>query len=300
MTSLRRWLFDPVPAHGLVVLRIGLGGVLFLAYLLRWPWVDALYGPEGFAGYAYFQRFPESGPVGWPGVQHFDWLQQVPSAAAIWALYLALLLSSLCFAAGVRPKLTGTVALVLHALFLGRNPGATWGWATMMEPFLAYAILGSDGRLGSLPGWLRRRRGTDAEAEDWTLPAWPLRIVQVHVACSFLALWSRIDEGSWLSGQMLAVALVGREFSRLDIDWVPFLGALELAGIAALILELGAPVALWIRPIGKYWALALMGMFLVLVCTTSVGWWDFMMLVALATFLPTEWLARFVGPPRRA
>lgn len=297
--ALRRWFFDPVPVHSLVILRIGLGTVLFLAYLMRWPLVDTIYGPDGYAGHSYFQRFPESGPVGWPLVQSFDHLQHVSSDVVIWGLYLALLVSSLCFALGVRPRVSGTIALVLHVLFVGRNPGATWGWATMIKPFLAYAILGASGHPGSAWAWIRRRMGAAVPPAEWTAPAWPLRLAQVHVACVFLALWSRIDKGSWLSGQMLSVALVGREFGRFDIDWFPLLAYLELFGLGALILELGAPLTLWIRPIGKYWALALMGMFFSLVVATSVGWWDFVVLFALTVFLPREWLARVIGPSHR-
>ena len=62
---LRGWLFDPLPAYSLVICRIGLGLVLFLAYLSRWSLVDTIYGPDGYAGSSYFQRYPESGSVGW-------------------------------------------------------------------------------------------------------------------------------------------------------------------------------------------------------------------------------------------
>ena len=97
---------------------------------------------------------------------------------------------------------------------------------------------------------------------------------------------------------MLPVALERREFARFDLDWFPFFGVLEILGIVALVLELSAPLALWIKPIGKYWALALMGMFLLLIVATAVGWWDFMMLFILTAFLPEAWLAPIVGPRR--
>ena len=304
LQPLRSWLFDPAPLHSLVLLRIGLGSVLFLDYLFRWPLVDKLYGPDGYAGYGYFERFPESGSVGWPLVSGFDYLQHVPSEAAIWALYLALLVSSLGFALGVWPRVTGTLALVLHVLFLSRNPGASWGWGTMIKPFMLYAILASTGRQASALVWLRRRLGAVIPEAPWRAGAWPLRLVQVHAACVFLVFWSRIDEGSWLSGQMLPVALVGREFARFEFDWFPLFGVLEVLGIAALVLELAAPLALWIKPIGKYWALALMGMFWILIVATAVGWWDFMMIFVLTAFLPEAWLAPIIGPrrvsPRRA
>lgn len=294
MQSIQQWLFDPVPAYGLVICRVGLGSCLFLAYLSRWSLVDTLYGPDGYAGNSYYQRFPESGQVGFTQAQYqlYDQLQHVSSSAVIFSLYVALLLSSLCFALGIRSKLSGTIALVLHSLFLGRNLASTWGWATMIRPFLLYLILASTRHHWSALGWIRARLGMAVTPVEWTCSAWPLRLVQVHITCVFLALWERIDRASWVSGQMLFEALNSRDWGRIDFDWWPYLDYLAPASQAALCLELGAVVALWIRPIGKYWAVALMGLFAILVATTSVGWWDMMMISLLSVFLPASWLQR--------
>jgi hypothetical protein len=300
-----RWLLDPVPAQSMVLLRIGLGATLFLAYLSRWPLVDVLFGPDGFAGFAYYERFPESGPVNWEFMQAFDQLQHASSGALVWTLYGALLASSACFALGIRSRWTGLLALVLHTLFVGRNPASFWGWSTMIKPFLIYAILAArPGHLG-VEQWWRRRRGGITAPRDETCSAWPLRLVQFHVACAFFVLWQRVDKESWLSGQMLFAALQCRDWGRIDFDWHPYLGVLEVAGVAALVLELSAAFLLWVPVVRRYCALALIGMFATLVLTTSVGWWDFMMLFALATFLPDTWLrwvraspARGSSPPR--
>ncbi|MFP6654322.1 MAG: hypothetical protein VCB25_01760 [Myxococcota bacterium] len=285
------WLFDPIPAYSLVLCRVGLGLVLFLAYLSRWPLVELIYGPSGYAGYDYHQRFPENAEVGWAVVQNFNYLQYVSSATPIWILYFLLLASSLCFALGIRPKITGSIAFAIHVLFVDRNPGAAWGWSIMIRPFLLYTILGSRSRHWSLPRWLRERRGAAPVPTDWTCAAWPIRLYQIHLTCVFLVVWGRLDEQSWLTGQMLASALVSRDFGRFDVDWYPYFGLLEYPAMMALILEIGAPFLLWIKPIGKFWALALIGMFFTLAVTTSIGWWDFMVMLSLLMFLPPDWLA---------
>ena len=94
-------------------------------------------------GYEFHQRFPEAVAIGYEAALNFNQLQFISSSGLIWALYLALLASSLCFAMGVRPKISGTLCLILHALFVGRNPASAWGWSIMIRPFLLYAILGS-------------------------------------------------------------------------------------------------------------------------------------------------------------
>ena len=294
------WLFDPVATHALVICRVGLGMVLFLAYLSRWRIVEDLYGPTGYAGYTYTQRFPENAEVGWTFVQRFNLLQPVSSSELIWILYLVLLASSLFFAMGIRPKLCGSIALLLHVLFVARNPGATWGWATMIKPFMLYTILAATSKQWSVAGWWRNFRGNPRGPTEWTCSAWPLRLLQVHITCAFLVLWSRLDEQSWLTGQTLAAALVNRDWGRFDIYWYPYFDWLESFGVAALVLECGAPIALWIKPIARYWALGLIGMFATLVVTTSVGWWDFMMIFVLSAFLPPEWLERLIRPFARS
>ncbi len=118
----------------------------------------------------------------------------------------------------------------------------------------------------------------------------------MHVLIVFFVVWDRIDEQSWLTGQMLAAALVNRHWGRFDIDWRPYLGLLEYPAKIALVLELGAPLLLWLKPIGKFWALAMIGMFFTLAVTTSIGWWDFTMMVSFVIFLPATWLMRIMTP----
>ena len=290
------WLFGPVPSHALLICRVGLGSILFLAYLFRWPLVEVLYGPTGYAGYAYSQRFPESSDLSWALVHRLDVLQHISTSGPIWSLYLILLISSLFFAMGIRPKISGTIALVLHVLFVARNPGATWGWATMIQPFMVYTIFAATREHWSVTsGWLAFR-GNPRGPTQWTCPAWPQRLLQIHLTCVFLVLWTRFDEQSWLTGQTLAFALTNRDWSRFDIDLYPYFQWLEFASVSALVLECGAPIALWIKPIGKFWALGLIGMFVMLTVTTSVGWWDLMMICVLVVFLPAPWLERLMRP----
>jgi hypothetical protein len=298
VARVERWLFDPVPAYAMLICRVGLGGALFLAYLSRWPLVEMLYGPSGYAGYEFRQRFAEHTSVGWSLENRIDILQRMASSELTWVCYLALLVCSLLFAMGVRPRLTGTIALGLHILFVDRNPGATWGWATMIKPFMVYSILAASPNHWSVTGAWQRARGRSFAVTEWSCSAWPQRLMQIHITCVFLVLWSRFDEPGWVDGQALALALTNRDWGRLDIDWFPYFGWLEYASIAALVLECGAPIALWIKPIARFWALGLIGMFVTLILTTSVGWWDVMMMCVLVVFLPPEWLERLASRDR--
>jgi hypothetical protein len=110
--------------------------------------------------------------------------------------------------------------------------------------------------------------------------------MQIHVTCMYVAAgWSRLDKETWLLGELVFVALSGATHSKLVIDWRPLLPILKLGTWAALALEVTAPVMLWVRPLRRLWALGLVGLHLTLELLTNVGWWNFVMIAGLLSFL---------------
>jgi len=299
------WLFGPAPQHAMVVLRIALGSILLSCYAWRFPYVPVLYGPEGFAGPSYVAPLGLEGPLVRNLLDPFYVLQHVASPALVWGLYALLLGASLAFVLGWRTRASGAVALALHLIFYARNPWAYWGWGRMLVPFLLYAVLAPSGRYFSLDALRRRRRrgGAPLPPRRWQATAWPLRLVQLHVCTQYLALWPRLESETWLHGRMLFAALVNRHYGRFDFDWVPHQELLAVLGVTALVLEVGAPIALWLPRVGGFWALALMGLHLNIELTATVGWWNWLMIAALVAFLPEGWLLRAFervvrAPPR--
>jgi hypothetical protein len=285
--------FAPRAIHALVFCRIGFGSILFVAYLMKWPHVQTLFGPDGFGGASTLARSP-LGSVTRELEAPVEWLSGVTSAEWIWALYFLLLLSSLCFALGFRTRTAGVIALVLHTLFHARNAYAFFGWPIMMKPFMLYVLMAPVGRFGSLDAWLRRHREPWTPVREWVGPAWPLRLLQVHVCTMYAeAGWSRLTDPGWLKGEMVFVALTDRRFGRFDFDWYPYLALLKPPSYVAFVLEPLAPLMLWLPWIGPIWALGLVALHLGLEVFGNVGWWQLVMMTALVVFLPNEWLARF-------
>ena len=105
----------------------------------------------------------------------------------------------------------------------------------------------------------------------------------------YFVLWDRLATPSWQQGHLLYAALVDRSFARFEFDWTPYTGVLAVLCLAALFLEVCAPVLLWVKGIGRYWALLLIGFHLGIEISATVGWWNWMMITALLTFLPREW-----------
>jgi hypothetical protein len=292
--------FAPQPMLALVVLRIGLGALVFFSYASKSPHVQSIYGPEGLGGARFHERVAGVAP-GRALEASAHWLHGLVSADLIWVLYGTLLVTSLAFALGAFTRVTGTIALVLHTLFHAHNFTATLGWAVMLKSFWICALLAPTGRFASVDSWLSRRNATDAGKRasigEWRGPGWPLRMVQMQVCAMYAVNWLRLDDAGWLKGAMVLVAVEDRWYGRFDFDWFVFRPLLALLSQGTLLLELLAPIALWIPGLGAFWALGLIAMHANLEFFANVGWWQPLMILALLTFVPVRWLAAWVEWP---
>ncbi len=295
-----RWLMDDLHYDGIVLSRIILGLTFFFCYLLRAPYVAYLYGPDGLGGINHHQQLfrhlsINNVPHTISNVPHTMWLghqiARIDSIEWVWALFVLLLVSALCFACGFFTRTAGCMTLLLHIGFRSHATATYWSWSVMIQPLMLYAILAPTGRYFSLDAWLRsRRKGGPAWNAVGTGPAWPVRLFQIHICCMYaVAGWSRVDRPDWLAGEMLFAALFNTKLSRLYADWITVKGLLEILCYPAFILEPLAPVVLWFKRVGKWWALGLIALHVVLEVTTLVGWWNATMLSGLVLFLPRSW-----------
>lgn len=283
----------PLPQQGMVGARIVLGLSLCLTYATRLPGSELLFGPDGLAGHAFYARHPVAPQLNQRVMPGLDLLARVPWEGVILALHVLIVLAALAFALGAWTRSAGAITLLLHALFYARNSFVYEGsWAEWVHAPLFYVVCSEAGRHLSIDAWRARARGEPPA--PWRGPGWPVRLLQIHVACEYVAAgWSRLDKESWWSGEMVFVALSGATHSRLVIDWAPFLPLLRLGTWGALALEILAPVMLWVPRVGRYWALGLIALHFGLELLTNVGWWGPVMIAGnLAFVLP--WNARTV------
>jgi hypothetical protein len=285
---LQAFWFGRVPVAPMAVARVLLGGTLLIAYLWLLPSFDRLLGPDGLLGASFHDQAP--GPtVGRSTTASYRLLQHLDSRAALWSLYVVLLVSCLLVTVGWRPRLTGAVALLLHLGFHGRNEFVFWGWPEIVGPFLLYVLLSPSHRRFSVDAWLARRRAPGRSHAAATMTAWPMRLLQLHVCTVYVTTaWSRLDNPAWRDGSMLERILADGTFSRF-----PALGGapgwlLAALTFAAWGLELVTPVGLASRQTRTATALALIGMHAMLELLTKVGGWNVVMTAGLLTFLPAS------------
>ncbi len=294
------WFFAPVAVHAMVANRIVFGGVLFLHAASRIPEFGVLYGSGAGAwskGYrelvASFLAQDLAAPAVWLAslLAGFDpeWRQLLLVVA-----YGLLLASSLAFTVGCYTRIAGSIAIALHLLFLAIHPLAHYGWAQVMAPLTLCVVLSRAGEFRSVDAWRRLRR-VGASIPSALVPAWPMRLLQVHVAAMYFHTgFARIDDPDWLRGEVLFEALTRALFTRFTLDLEFFMPALLLLSFATFLLEPLAAFVLWIPRVRTLCALALIAMHLILEVLTNVGWWNYIMIGGLLAFLPPPWVARLL------
>jgi len=303
LDATERFFFAPRAIHALVLGRIIFGLSLFLCYVNRLPDVPDLYGPAGLLGPELATRLDSENLYGnapafaaWTNALRA--IVPAPSLAATWVLTGTLLASSLAFALGFFTRSAGFVALVLHHFFVtALAPYSYWGWSLHIQPLMAYLLCAPTGRFLSIDAWLARRRShTEAlPISEWTAPAWPLRLIQIHTCCMYaVSGWARVDDPGWLNGEAVFDAVSVALHAKFAIDWQPFKTLLTIGTYAALLLEGLAPLCLWMGTLGTLFAYALIAMHGSLELTTNLGWWSHIMIASLLCFVPSAHLQQLI------
>lgn len=266
-----RFFYRRVPLHPLALARIGIGLSLFGGYAAYAPELDALVGKDGLIRFLY-----RDGGGPWWGFSYLS--------------YTAVLIASLAFALGYRTRIAGIVLFAGHEFFLQLiSHRLFWGWGSVIPAFVLYLTVAPSGRVCSLDAWDASRKGDLGPL--WrrvTGPGWVFRLLQIHICCIFVAAAvHRLDDPGWLRGEMLLMALDFSMYSRFPYlelyDWRLVLAVLCYLG---WLLELAAPITLWLPRLRVPTAVSLLAFHLVLELTSTTGRWQTMMMSVLVVFLP--------------
>jgi len=267
--KIHHWFFQPYPLSPLILSRICFGLVMFLMYLSYLPDLGWLTAKDGLLDYV---MSGETGAIRHP-----------------WPIYFLLLASAITFSIGFFTRFSGLMLLACHLSFISNNyhfPSG-WGWGRKIPLFLGCLILANVGKCYSLDALLaRKRRKTPNESN--TIPAWPARFIQLQIATVyFSAAWARIFDPEWIKGEIMFATFTAAYVSRFPhLDWMAWKGLLSLGTWGGWLLELLAPVALWIPRLCTWWAVGLIFLSVMLEITTTTEWWHFGLISVLVVFLP--------------
>jgi hypothetical protein len=259
MTRLLRVLdafwFTEAPAARLAVLRILIGTYAFWLTATHYDmWVKI-----GYSSPALFE------PVGVVAV-----LGQPLSPVVAQALIAATLVANVLFVLGWRHRFTGPLFAALLMWILSYRQSWSMIYHSMNLPALHVLILGLAPAADALSLDARRppraTRGRDP-ASAWQY-GWPIRLICAVTVLAYLVTGVAKVAGplgwSWATGeamrsQVAADAIrkevLGDAGSPLFYVLYDQVWLFTILGVVSLALELGAPLVLWNRRLGRWWAL---------------------------------------------
>ena len=245
MTVLRRgreWMLEPAPATRLAVFRIlcGLFATGYLAARLPVFWSLAGRDPSAFD------------PVGVLG-----WLDQPFGPGTVEAIVVTCLVLGACFTAGVAFRVTGPAFAI--ALLVLTSYRSSFGQVLYFENLMVIHIIivGISPAAEALA--LARSRATEPTPAPHTRYGWPLHVAALVSATAYVVAGIaklRIGGLGWATGSTLRnhiafsatrLGVLGGAPSPLARPVMRAEWLLTLAAIGTLVVELGAPLALWRR-----------------------------------------------------
>lgn len=268
------WL-APAAVAPLAVARIGLGLCMFWAYVLYAPFIEQLFGPESLGAYFFGPDFL---------IRQYTWL--IFSLTLVFAFF---------FAVGFITPISGVGLIVTHLAFIEPSHFFSWGWTPTVPAFLWYLSLGPSAKAYSVDAWIARRWLKRPYSEYAS--AWSLRLIQIHIVAIYIgASWHRVDDSAWQRGEMVFDAVAYAYFSRFpNVDWHLFRPVLEVLNYVVWGLELLAPLGLVLKHTRLWFAVGLWLMHLGLELTSTIGWWQLMMMSVLFTYFPESWSKRLLS-----
>lgn len=324
-----RFWFRPADPTPLGLVRIGAGllllwnfGVLGLdlhAFLGDGAWAD----PETVRAFRLTDPDGPQGPLRpEPSLQWSIWTD-MPDRW-IGPTYALAMLACACLTLGLFSRTTAVLAWVVVVSTARRSPVTVFGFDQTLSMLTLYlAASGASGQALSLDRYLRRWRSIRAElarrrktgqalagsVPDGT-PApsvsanLGLRLIQLHL-CLIYAMsgLAKLQGASWWDGSAFAQLLGYAEFRPLDLTWLAGFPMLLMALThAAVALELGYAVLVWVRPLRPLVIALTVGLHLGIMVMMGLYEFAAAMIVANLAFVSGPWARRFLfgGPPTLA
>jgi hypothetical protein len=273
-----RFWFDYTPTSTLALVRVAFGLVVVGWTLSLAPSLFDFFSLSGV-----LPRQPYGDAVGRWGI-----LEVAPGDAVVVALFLALLVASVCLTVGYQTKIAAAIVFVGLLSFQRRNPYIFNAGDDLLRIMAFFLLLAPSGASLSLDRW-RRHRET-----FWEFPArphWSLRLMQLQMSVIYLfTVWEKVRGEKWNDGTAMSYALRREEFARfLDpnlLTSTPLL--VNLATYGTLALEAALGILVWNRK-ARPWVLALGVIFHVSISlSVRIGFFTAAMLTLYLSFVPPE------------
>jgi hypothetical protein len=273
MSATKRWeafWFAPTDPASLAVVRIAVGAVVTLWTLSLAPDLGALLARSGVVGGAVpAESWWAWSVLGWDG-----------SDLTLAVLYLALLAASLALVAGWHARIAAAVVFVALTSIVRANPYAFNSGDTLLRLLALFLVVAPSGAAFGLDA---RRRTARA-----TIPAWPLRLIQIQVSVMYLAaVWGKLHGAASRDGSATWYATRLPDLTRFPAPDVlgHSAGVAHAATYGTMLAEVLVAVLIWNRR--TRWVALLVGVALhgSIELSIRVGFFTLAVFAAYASFL---------------
>jgi hypothetical protein len=191
------FFFERISARGFGWMRVAWALVAGAFFLMQWKDVSYYYSDGGIIT-------ERTSVLLMRGVYRLTVLEWASSPAAVFAVYMLMLVAMLLMMIGVWPRLTTVVSVLLLFSFHERNQMVFTGGDTLLRNvgFLLMLAPGI-GSVSLVRWWRARERGADAGvvAPDATMPIWPWRLLLWQMVVLYgTSLWYKLLGTMWLNG----------------------------------------------------------------------------------------------------
>jgi Vitamin K-dependent gamma-carboxylase len=271
-----RFWFGRLPTSTLALVRVAFGLVTLVFAASLAPSLGPFFHEDGI--------FPTRLPAAKWGV--WTLLDPFTSDLAVLAVFLALVVASVCLILGYRTRLAAAATFVCLMSLERRNPFIFNSGHGLLRLISLYLMLAPSGASLSLD---RLRTARDRFWEFPERAAWPLRLMQVQLSAMYItAAWDKLRGETWADGTAVSYAL--RDLPRFEAP--SFVTNTELISTLATwatpVTELAIGVLVWNRRL-RPWALAAGLLFHIgIALTIRVGVFSLAVFVLYVAFIPPE------------
>ncbi len=311
-STVRGWnafFFRPADPTPLGLIRVAAGLLAFWSLLVYGLDFHDFFGPDGWADADAVNAVQG---LRLPHAWSFWFYVPDPLARPVWLLGLAVLLM---FSAGLFSRVTAVLAWVIVVSTVRRLPVTLFGFDQIISTLLLYlAVSGASGQAVSLDRFLGRWRRARVEAAErhrkgratFTMTSGVpsssvsanlgLRLIQLHLCLIYgMAGFAKLQGRAWWDGMAIWGTVAAGEFRLVDLTWLaaaPWV--LNAMTHASLLLEIGYPVLVWVRPLRPMVVGAAIGLHVGVGLVLGLGEFGLAMIAANLAFFSGFWLRSLV------
>lgn len=279
--AIDEFLFAPQPVYSVALLRIGLGILLLLNWVMLYTDMDILYGPNGMVSLQTAQQF--GNPL------RFSLFDYLPNSAKVTStLAFVNLLAVLGIIVGARTRTSIFFAFVTLISFHHRNGFILNSADSVLRIFLFFLFFTHCGDWLSVDRWRLRQQGRAPELPLEKSP-WALRLIQIQFCIIYIAtVLFKIKGDRWVDGTAVYIATRLDDFIRFELPLLNSMLFIKLLTWSTLAIEIALGTLVWIKEL-RYWILlAGVGFHLGIEYTMSIPIFEWAMIVLMISMVDSR------------